>query len=122
MTTLKISFLVGLICLCVGAEIGHKLTKPSPPVLAKVSDVQKNIKKKVTKKPDGTIVTETDTSIDQHSSVSPFIKPDNVLLEATNKLSPSLMIRPLEHLWIGAEYNIKDKEIIYKVGYSTRIF
>lgn len=118
-------FIVAALAFVLGAGVCYKALQKDPaPVVAKNTDTKTLIKKKVTKNPDGSVTTETDTSIDERSSVNVGAqkKADNILLTATNDLTVGALVRPLEHLWVGAEHNLKNHETTYKVGYSVRIF
>lgn len=114
---------VAIIAFLIGVAATVRVIKPAQPLpVAKAEDVNKVIKKKVTKMPDGTVVTDTVTSIDRHTTLQPIAKPDNVMLTTNLHLTTGVLVQPLEHLWVGAEYSFQDKEIIYKAAYSTRIF
>lgn len=59
-------------------------------------------------------------NVQEVSSKNPQGKRDNVMIGVNSKYAAYAMVSPIEHVWVGAEY--QSKEIVYKLGYSTRIF
>lgn len=120
--SLKLELLKGLVFMVIGAYLAANYS-PKPPAV--VLPVQKAICKAVIKKtikPDGT-VDEVTEFLAESSQKQSAVKPepgDNLFFIADQKSVESLI--RLDHLLLGLGYDTKSKEMLYKLGYSIRIF
>lgn len=121
---LKLNGIILFIGLCAGAFLGVKFFSNSPEVIYKEKIVYSEkrsgtIKRKIA--PDG-----SKEEIEEYSaevSVKKDLKiQDNLLFIADTKFKEIDVMFKIEHLHIGLGYRFDNKEILYKLGYSTRIF
>jgi hypothetical protein len=127
--SLRVSLLFALLCILVGVYAGYCIFhKPVNPIVASSEkSVEKKsglIKKYAPPKKEGGApilieeeVYKSESSLESKKESEPR---DNLILTLNEKLHASIMVSPLKNLWLGAEY--QSKEIVYKIGYSTRIF
>lgn len=116
---LKLNGLILFIGIGLGVWITHKFTSKEQPVVNTVFTEKKsgNIKRKI--HADGSI-DEIEIFQSERKQAITLKKEDNLFFIA-DKRSGEVVLK-LDHILLGIGYSPEQKEILYKLGYSTRIF
>jgi hypothetical protein len=117
-----------IVGICLGAFLFSKLSSKPQTIASseKISEKKSGVIKKYAppiKAGDAPVLISEEFYVSDSKSEVKNDKPqDNLLFLTDTKLKSAEVLFRIEHLHIGLGYNFLDKEILYKLGYSTRIF